>query len=367
MSGSRFIKCVTVGDGAVGKTCLLISYTSNTFPTDYVPTVFDNFSANVVVDGNTINLGLWDTAGQEDYNRLRPLSYRGADVFLLAFSLISRASYENIAKKWIPELRHYAPGVPIILVGTKLDLRDDNQFFQDHPGAAPITTAQGEELRKLISAPVYIECSSKTQKNVKAVFDAAIKFVEDDMTVAISWPSSLNYIIIESGKNTILLVISNYSYREENGLNMASKRILKELKDLQRDPPTSCSAGPVGEDMFHWQATIIGPNDSPYAGGVFLVTIHFPPDYPFKPPKVAFRTKVFHPNINSNGNICLDILKEQWSPALTISKVLLSICSLLTDPNPDDPLVPEVAHMCKTDRVKYESTARSWTQKFAMG
>ncbi|AED94713.1 ubiquitin conjugating enzyme 8 [Arabidopsis thaliana] len=104
---------------------------------------------------------------------------------------------------------------------------------------------------------------------------------------------------------------------------MASKRILKELKDLQKDPPTSCSAGPVAEDMFHWQATIMGPAESPYSGGVFLVTIHFPPDYPFKPPKVAFRTKVFHPNINSNGSICLDILKEQWSPALTISKVTL--------------------------------------------
>ncbi|KHN42253.1 Ubiquitin-conjugating enzyme E2 10 [Glycine soja] len=139
---------------------------------------------------------------------------------------------------------------------------------------------------------------------------------------------------------------------------MASKRILKELKDLQKDPPTSCSAGPVHEDMFHWQATIMGPPDSPYAGGVFLVTINLP---------VAFRTKVFHPNINSNGSICLDILKEQWSPALTISKVLLSICSLLTDPNPDDPLVPEIAHMYKTDRNKYESTARSWTQKYAMG
>ncbi|KAH9732380.1 UBC core domain-containing protein [Citrus sinensis] len=136
---------------------------------------------------------------------------------------------------------------------------------------------------------------------------------------------------------------------------MASKRILKELKDLQKDPPTSCSAGTI---LFLY---------SPYAGGVFLVSIHFPPDYPFKPPKVAFRTKVFHPNINSNGSICLDILKEQWSPALTISKVLLSICSLLTDPNPDDPLVPEIAHMYKTDKAKYESTARSWTQKYAMG
>ncbi|CAI0408588.1 unnamed protein product [Linum tenue] len=86
----------------------------------------------------------------------------------------------------------------------------------------------------------------------------------------------------------------------------------------------SWRAGPVAEDMFHWQATIMGPPDSPYSGGVFLVSIHFPPDYPFKPPKVAFRTKVFHPNINSNGSICLDILKEQWSPALTISKVIVS-------------------------------------------
>ncbi|KAK8560896.1 hypothetical protein V6N13_026331 [Hibiscus sabdariffa] len=111
----------------------------------------------------------------------------------------------------------------------------------------------------------------------------------------------------------------------------------------------------------------MGPPDSPYAGGVFLVSIHFPPDYPFKPPKVSFRTKVFHPNINSNGSICLDILKEQWSPALTISKVLLSICSLLTDPNPDDPLVPEIAHMYKTDKNKYETTARSWTQNLAHG
>ncbi|BBN67728.1 RAC-like GTP binding protein 5 [Prunus dulcis] len=153
MSTARFIKCVTVGDGAVGKTCMLISYTSNTFPTDYVPTVFDNFSANVVVDGSTVNLGLWDTAGQEDYNRLRPLSYRGADVFLLAFSLISKASYENIAKKWIPELRHYAPTVPIVLVGTKLDLRDDKEYLIDHP-----------ELKKAIGAAVYIECSSKTQQ-----------------------------------------------------------------------------------------------------------------------------------------------------------------------------------------------------------
>ncbi|XP_010130785.1 PREDICTED: ubiquitin-conjugating enzyme E2 D2-like, partial [Buceros rhinoceros silvestris] len=106
-----------------------------------------------------------------------------------------------------------------------------------------------------------------------------------------------------------------------------------ELNDLARDPPAQCSAGPVGDDMFHWQATIMGPNDSPYQGGVFFLTIHFPTDYPFKPPKVAFTTRIYHPNINSNGSICLDILRSQWSPALTISKVLISLGSLLCDPS----------------------------------
>ncbi|KAJ4940282.1 hypothetical protein JOQ06_026591 [Pogonophryne albipinna] len=106
--------------------------------------------------------------------------------------------------------------------------------------------------------------------------------------------------------------------------------------------------------------------DSPYQGGVFFLTIHFPTDYPFKPPKVAFTTKIYHPNINSNGSICLDILRSQWSPALTVSKVLLSICSLLCDPNPDDPLVPDIAHMYKNDKEKYNKLAKDWTQKYAM-
>jgi len=147
---------------------------------------------------------------------------------------------------------------------------------------------------------------------------------------------------------------------------MALKRINKELMDLGRDPPAQCSAGPVGDDLFHWQATIMGPPDSPYQGGVFFLTIHFPTDYPFKPPKVAFTTRIYHPNINSNGSICLDILRSQWSPALTISKVLLSICSLLCDPNPDDPLVPEIARIYKTDREKYNELAKEWTRKYAM-
>ncbi|XP_029962925.1 ubiquitin-conjugating enzyme E2 D4-like [Salarias fasciatus] len=147
---------------------------------------------------------------------------------------------------------------------------------------------------------------------------------------------------------------------------MALKRIQRELNDFKKDPPASCSAGPVGEDMFHWQATITGPSDSPYSGGVFFLTVNFPTDYPFKPPKVAFTTKIYHPNINSNGSICLDILRSQWSPALTVSKVLLSICSLLCDPNPDDPLVPDIAHIYKSDRSKYNKMAKEWTVKYAM-
>merc|ERR1711988_1383186 len=140
---------------------------------------------------------------------------------------------------------------------------------------------------------------------------------------------------------------------------MASKRINKELQDLGKDPPANCSAGPVGDDLFHWQATIMGPPDSPYQGGVFFLNINFPPDYPFKPPKVSFQTKIYHPNVNANGSICLDILNAQWSPALTTSKVILSICSLLTDPNPDDPLVPEIARIYKSDIAKYNATAAS--------
>ncbi len=146
---------------------------------------------------------------------------------------------------------------------------------------------------------------------------------------------------------------------------MALKRIQRELVELQEDPPTSCSAGPADDDLFHWQATIMGPDDSPYAGGLFFLDIHFPADYPFKPPKVTFNTRIYHCNINSNGGICLDILKDQWSPALTISKVLLSICSLLTDANPDDPLVPEIADLLKTNKSVHDANAREYTSKYA--
>jgi ubiquitin-conjugating enzyme E2 D/E len=112
---------------------------------------------------------------------------------------------------------------------------------------------------------------------------------------------------------------------------------------------------------------IFGPAESPFQGGVFNLTIRFPSDYPFKPPIVTFSTKIYHPNINAAGGICLDILKQQWSPALTISKVLLSILSLLTDANPNDPLVPDIANLYKTNRAEYEQVAREWTQLYAQG
>jgi ubiquitin-conjugating enzyme E2 D/E len=149
---------------------------------------------------------------------------------------------------------------------------------------------------------------------------------------------------------------------------MAQRRLEREYADILRDPPANCTAGPVSDnDLFKWEAMIFGPADSPFQGGLFRLSINFPSDYPFKPPIITFKTKIYHPNINAAGGICLDILKGQWSPALTISKVLLSILSLLTDANPNDPLVPEIAQIYKRDRSEYDSVAREWTQMYAMG
>jgi ubiquitin-conjugating enzyme E2 D/E len=141
---------------------------------------------------------------------------------------------------------------------------------------------------------------------------------------------------------------------------------MKEINDLKKDAPDNCSAGQRGDDVYTWDAVILGPTDCPYQGGMFKLEIHFPSDYPFKPPKVIFLTKIYHPNVSTSGAICLDILKDQWSPALTIGKVLLSICSLLTDANPKDPLMPDIAEQFISDRQAFDETARDWTRRFAM-
>jgi ubiquitin-conjugating enzyme E2 D/E len=144
------------------------------------------------------------------------------------------------------------------------------------------------------------------------------------------------------------------------------RRIKKELEDMQKTPPDNCSAGLIDGDLFNWQATIMGPEGSPYHGGVFNLRITLPADYPFKAPRIVFTTKIYHCNINSNGSICLDILKDKWSPALTISKALLSICSLMDDPNPNDPLVPEIANLLTKDKGRHDANARAYTMEHAM-
>lgn len=144
------------------------------------------------------------------------------------------------------------------------------------------------------------------------------------------------------------------------------RRIQKELLEMKTNPPFNCSAGPDDEnDLFKWTATIYGPVGSPYEGGIFYLSINFPVDYPFKPPKIVFKTKIYHCNINYEGLICLDILKDRWSPALTISKVLLSICSLLDDQNPKDPLEPEIASLYNSNYQLFIQKAKAFTVLYA--
>ncbi|XP_022081979.1 rho-related protein racA-like [Acanthaster planci] len=160
------LKLVVVGDGAVGKSCLLISYTTGSFPSNYVPTVFDNYSNSVMVAGKAYNLGLFDTAGQEDYDRLRPLSYPGADIFLLCFSVESRASFENIATKWIPEIQYHMPCTPILLVATKIDLRGRSTN-------SCITFDEGFKLSQKLNLD-YMETSALERTNVNNCFEKAV-------------------------------------------------------------------------------------------------------------------------------------------------------------------------------------------------
>ncbi|XP_064841350.1 rho-related GTP-binding protein RhoG-like [Oncorhynchus masou masou] len=187
------IKCVVVGDGAVGKTCLLISYTTNAFPKEYIPTVFDNYSAQVTVDSRTISLNLWDTAGQEEYDRLRTLSYPQTNVFLICFSIASPPSFENIKHKWHPEVTHHCPNTPILLVGTKKDLRNDPEVLKKlkDQNQMTITQQQGTALARQIQAIKYLECSALNQDGIKEVFAEGVRAFLNPQPVATKKPCVL--------------------------------------------------------------------------------------------------------------------------------------------------------------------------------
>ncbi|XP_061901129.1 rho-related GTP-binding protein RhoV isoform X1 [Entelurus aequoreus] len=170
------ISCMLVGDGAVGKTSMIVSYTSNGYPVDYRQTGFDVFSGQVQVDGTPVRVQLVDTAGQEEFDEFRSLSYSHTDVFLLCFSMVNPTSFHNITKKWVPNIRAYNPTSPIILVGTQSDLLLDVNILinLDRSNVKPVPSARAQNMAEKIRAADYIECSSLTQKNLKEAFDAAI-------------------------------------------------------------------------------------------------------------------------------------------------------------------------------------------------
>lgn len=173
---SGVIKCVLVGDGAVGKTSLVVSYTTNGYPTEYVPTAFDNYKVIVTVDNQPYRLQLCDTAGQDDFDSLIPLCYPGTDVFLLCFSVVSPTSFYNIRDKWLPEIRRHCPRAPVVLVGTQCDLRTNVKVLieLDSYREQPVHENAAKHLAQQIGAVCYLESSALTQKNLKEVFDTAI-------------------------------------------------------------------------------------------------------------------------------------------------------------------------------------------------
>jgi len=170
---TKIVKCGVVGDGTVGKTTLLLSYITQAFITEYTPTVFDNFSAIEEVNGEVINVILWDTAGQDDYAQIRTTCYNNCkyDVFLLCFSVIHKDSFDNIKYKWLPELKQNSPGTPFILVGTKADLRDET------PNPNHISQKEGAKRAKEIKAHTYVECTSKETASVGKVVMEAVGIV----------------------------------------------------------------------------------------------------------------------------------------------------------------------------------------------
>lgn len=169
----HYKKLVVVGDGASGKTCLLMVFFEREFPKDYVPTIFDNHVTNMELHGVRVDLDLWDTAGQEDYDKLRTLCYPGADVILLCFSVDNQASLQNILSKWYPEVNEYCPGKPIILVGNKSDLRSTDPGGTTSRRVCDVKDVQ--RVAKTIHAYAYVENSALHNQHVQEVFRTAVE------------------------------------------------------------------------------------------------------------------------------------------------------------------------------------------------
>ena len=175
MSNIKNCKLVIVGDGSVGKTCSLISYTTNAFPSDYVPTVFDDYSALVEVDGYRINLGLWDTAGQEEYKRLRPLSYPATNIFWICYDIGNQSSFDNIETNWIPEINEHCPNTPFVIIGMKSDLKTDKNFDK----SLLVSTEIASEYAKSKKAWGFYETSALKQEGLKTAYDETMrKFIQ---------------------------------------------------------------------------------------------------------------------------------------------------------------------------------------------
>ena len=175
--GQGGIKIVVVGDGAVGKTSMLVSAATGKFPKEYIPTVFDNHEMDRKVDGETVHVLLYDTAGQEEYESLRLLSYPNTDVFLLVFSIGVQQSFDNIAKKWLKEVREHQPTTPCIVVGAKCDLRDDEGVIAEVASLGrPMLSKEEFEKRSLeLGVAKYLECSAAAQINLSEVLDEAVR------------------------------------------------------------------------------------------------------------------------------------------------------------------------------------------------
>ncbi|KAJ5066111.1 hypothetical protein M0811_03444 [Anaeramoeba ignava] len=232
----KSIKCVFVGDQESKKTEMIMTYANGQYPTDYVPTVFDNYVKNLFVDGNEFELGLWDTAPQEDYDRLRPLSYPNTNVVLICFSIVNQKSFENVKNKWVPEINQYLPNVPFILVGTQSELRDDFQTINklSQKGLSPISYQQGFGLSIEVKATKYIECSARNQINLNEVFEEAVRNKKSKIHFFLFENVKLKFIpeIKQNFPNIPIILIGNEFEKRNNSI------IIEELKQNNLEPIT---------------------------------------------------------------------------------------------------------------------------------